>query len=147
MQKVSVSPRGSDNLVISLLLCTGSGVEACRVQELCQGPAGQEGARKRQRDQRQHSQLLAVAPLIIFWQGVSETWFSESLVRITVYFLLLTSDLVGCYDELWSIRDLCAFLFPGRTEMVTFPALILGDRSSSARYLSVLGAGACSCRV
>lgn len=47
---------------------TGSGVQARRLQELCQGPESEEGVRSRQqqRAQRKHSQLLAVAPHVIF---------------------------------------------------------------------------------
>lgn len=47
---------------------TGSGVQARRLQELCQGPESEEGVRsgQQQRAQRKHSQLLAVAPHVIF---------------------------------------------------------------------------------
>lgn len=37
------------------------------------------------------------------------------------------------------ISETFVHFFPSRTEMVTFPALILGNRSSSVCYLSVLG--------
>lgn len=53
-------------------LTTGSGIQTCGLQELCQGPEGEEGVCSRQR-QRAQRKLLAVAPHIIFWQGVSET--------------------------------------------------------------------------
>lgn len=68
----SCPPQGSrTSSSFSCCLPAGSGIQARRLQELCQGPEGEEDICSRQQ-QRAQRKLFTGAPYFIFRQGVSE---------------------------------------------------------------------------
>lgn len=82
----------------------GFGVEARRLQELHQGPEGEEGVRPRQqqRAQRQYNQPdLSVSPYVIFREGVSKRRPSSSHMfpwRLTHVFMRMWFHVLNVAD-------------------------------------------------